>query len=165
MRGEVSGQARQSRRSLIRKHPLSKRTQIHDVQARFMAELILDMEEACLLAYHARTPSELHREWNQKPEPWEIPAVTRFMHGALACGFVCNDYAMEQCMDLYAVNARPQEMIGKMRFSELRRYIHTVQRAAKWSDGYDPIIEALASGALQLAANRLMEDERLYEPS
>lgn len=144
---------------------LSRRSTLHEVQAKFMARLILEMETACIHAYQVRSSSELRFQMDVRPSPWDIPEVMRFIEGALACGFVCCDYNIKKWTDLEAVNSRPELTIGRMNHLEIRKYIHTVQRGDKWADGYgSPILESLASGALQLAANRLLNDESLYDP-
>jgi len=123
------------------------------------------METALLGTYGVREPKDLKWDWGTKPDPWEIPEVTRFLEGALACGFVCADFKVEEWTDLESVHMRPEEMIGQMGAPELRKYVHTVQRAEKWADGYgSPLLRALSSGSLQIVARRLESDDSLYEP-
>lgn len=123
-----------------------------------MAKIIQEMEPACLKAYNVRSANQLHWDWDEKPRPWEIKEVDRFTHGSIELGFVVNEYKMTDMVDLEEVNRNPKRDIGQMNLSELRWYIHTVQRRNAWAAGYSsPIIKSLASGALQLAGKRLDE--------
>jgi hypothetical protein len=64
----------------------------------------------------------------------------------------------QEFSDLHAINADPLRQIDGMGLSDLRRYIHTLHRADKWADGLScPVLEALASGALQRAGLRLLD--------
>ncbi len=72
--------------------------------------------------------------------------------------FVMDPFDPEDYADLKAINEEPIRMIDDMDLNDLRRYIHTLQRADKWSDGlWSPVLEALASGALQRAGQRLLD--------
>lgn len=123
-----------------------------------MARIIQDIEPACLAAYGVRSSSDLKWEWGQEPLPWSIPEIMRFIHGSIELGFVLDDYEMADLVDLKEINRDPQEFVGCMGISEIRWFIHTVQRADKWADCYaSPVLECLASGALQLAGKRLAE--------
>ncbi len=123
-----------------------------------MARILRELEPACLSAYGVRAASELRWKWGQEPSPWSIPEVKRFIYGSIEFGFVLGDYELRELVDLKAINRNPQETVGRMRLADLRWFIHTVQRADKWADGYSsPILECLASGALQLAGKRLAE--------
>ena len=123
-----------------------------------MARIIQDMEPACLAAFGVRSASDLKWEWDKEPSPWSIPEIMRFIYGSIELGFVLDDYEMVDLVDLKEINRNPQECIGRMGISEIRWFIHTVQRADKWADCYaSPVLECLASGALQFAGKRLAE--------
>jgi hypothetical protein len=123
-----------------------------------MARIIQDMEPACLTAYSVRSASDLKWEWNEEPSPWSIPEIMRFIYGSIELGFVLDDYEVTDLIDLEKINRDPQVCIGCMGISEIRWFIHTIQRADKWADSYaSPVLECLASGALQLAGKRLAE--------
>jgi hypothetical protein len=105
-----------------------------------------------------RSARELQWEWGKEPSPWSIPEIMRFIYGSIEFGFVIDDYEENDLVDLKEINRDPQGTVGQMEIPELRWFIHTVQRADKWADCYSsPVLECLASGALQLAGKRLSE--------
>lgn len=117
-----------------------------------------------LQLYEVGSTRELRFDWEKGHRPWDAPEFLRFVEGAAACGFVCEDYPAGELVPLSEVNRNPGQMLGAMNGEELRQYVHTLHRADKWADGYSsPILEALASGALQLLAARLDHDESLQE--
>lgn len=123
-----------------------------------MARIIQELEPACLAAFNVRSANELKWEWGKEPSPWSIPEIMRFIYGSIEFGFVLGDYEMTDLVDLKRINRDPQGTVGRMGISDLRWFIHTVQRSDKWADCYaSPILECLASGALQLAGKRLAE--------
>jgi hypothetical protein len=116
------------------------------------------MEPACLAAYGVRLATELKWEYGEKPSPWDIPEIMRFIDGSVELGFVLYDYDVTDLVDLKEVNRNPQGTVGRMGINDLRWFIHTLQRSDKWADCYSsPILEILASGALQRAGRRLTE--------
>ncbi len=122
-----------------------------------MARIILKLEPACLSTFGVRTARKLSWEYCQEPSPWDIPEVMRFVYGSIELVFVLDDYDQRDLLDRTAINRNPQGTVGRMGLSELRWFIHTVQRSEKWADGYSsPILKCLASGALQLAGKRLL---------
>lgn len=123
-----------------------------------MARIICNIEPACLVAYGVNTASELHWEYGKKSSPWSIPESNRFISGAIKLGFVLGDYETHELVNLDLINRDPQGTVGCMEITDLRWFIHTIQRADKWADGFSsPILECLASGSLQLAGKRLAE--------
>lgn len=138
--------------------PASKKDPLSINDCAEMARFIRDIEPACLDAYGVRSPSELRWEYGEKPSPWDIPEIMRFIYGAIELGFVLNDYEEHELVDLDSINRDPHRTVGGMGITDLRWFIHTVQRADKWADGYSsPILEYLVSGSLQLAGKRLGE--------
>jgi hypothetical protein len=138
--------------------PASKNDQPSIQDYAEMARIINDMEPACLTAYNVRSVSDLKWEWNKEPSPWSIPEIMRFINGSIELGFVVGDYELEDLVDLKEINRDPHKFMGCMGISDIRWFIHTVQRADKWADCYaSPILECLASGALQMSGKRLAE--------
>lgn len=151
--------------STIRRQWMSKEFPIFEVQAHFIARLIMDLEAACLRVYRLRSIQDVCFRFEMVPMPWDIPEYMRFITGCMACGFVCGDLGVDDWLDLNEIHRHPVEAIGRLNSGEIRLYIHTLQRAEKWADCYgSPVLESLASGALQAIAKRLFEDESLYEP-
>jgi len=130
---------------------------IYDCQADFMAQCTKEL----IVAYRAafRTPfsdSDFRQAWRLM----KLPEYRRWTHAALACGFVCGDF--EPTEDIESVMRRP-ELVEAMNFSELRRFVHTLQRYDKWNDGNASAVGvALAAGTLDVVARRLADDESLY---
>jgi hypothetical protein len=86
----------------------------------------------------------------------------QFEEAAFVCGFVCADYS--RFFPLENVHERPREVIPSLSFANLRHYIHTLQRAEKWNSEYSTSLwTAVQSGALSMVADRLEEDQALYE--
>lgn len=138
--------------------PASRNDPLNIEDCAKMARIIQEIEPACLAAYSVRAASELKWEWGKEPWPWDIPEIMRFIHGSIELGFVLDDYEMTDLVDLKEINRDPQGTVGRMGISDLRWFIHTVQRSDKWADCYSsPVLECLASGALQLAGKRLAE--------
>ena len=138
--------------------PVSKHALLTIRDCAEMAQIIQELEPACLTAYQVRTASDLKWEWGVKPSPWDIPEIMKFIYGSIELGFVIDDYEMEDLLDLERINCDPKGTISQMGISDLRWFIHTVQRSDKWADGYSsPILKCLASGALQLAGKRLVQ--------
>jgi hypothetical protein len=136
--------------------PASKSDPLSIQDCAEMARIIQDMEPACLSAYGVRSAKDLKWEFDKKPWPWDISEIMRFIYGSIEFGFVLGDYEMVDLVDLMEINRDPAGCIGRMGISEIRWFIHTVQRADKWADCYaSPILDCLASGALQLAGKRL----------
>lgn len=123
-----------------------------------MSQIIAAMEPACLKTFKKTRHTLLRWQWDQKPSPNDIPEIMHFIYGTLYLGFVMDPFDPEDYADLKAINEEPIRMIDDMDLNDLRRYIHTLQRADKWSDGlWSPVLEALASGALQRAGQRLLD--------
>lgn len=136
--------------------PASKNDPLSIQDCAEMARIINDMEPACLIAYNVRSASDLKWEWNNEPWPWNIPEIMRFIYGSIELGFVLHDYEEINLVDIKKINCNPNECISCMGINEIRWFIHTVQRADKWADcAASPILECLASGALQIAGKRL----------
>lgn len=136
-----------------------------EAQAKFMASLILDLETACIRIYGVDEPRDI--PWNNDlaAASWEIPEYRRFIEGGPACGFVVDGLAPEKWLNLEDINRQPGRTIPIMKPQDIRLFIHTVHRSEKWADGYaSPVLQTLASGALQAVAHRLLEDDSLYEP-
>ncbi|MBK8573292.1 MAG: hypothetical protein IPN91_11770 [Holophagaceae bacterium] len=52
-----------------------------EVQAKFMASLILDLEAACLRIYRIDEPREIPWEDDLAAASWEVPEYRRFIEG------------------------------------------------------------------------------------
>jgi ADP-ribose pyrophosphatase YjhB (NUDIX family) len=151
--------------SAIRRGYMPPGSPIFEVQAKFMASLILDLEAACLRLYGVDESREIPWDGDLTAASWEVPEYRRFIEGSPACGFVVDGLPPEEWLDLEDVNRHPRQTIPIMRPQDIRLFIHTVHRSEKWADGYaSPVLESLASGALQAVAKRLLEDDSLYEP-
>jgi len=95
-------------------------------------------------------------------EFFKLPAYWRFIKGADACGFVCNDLAPD-AFDIH--QPRVTQTLMTASFKEIRGYTHVLLRAERWADGMaSPIREALASNALAVVGRRIVEDHDLYAP-
>lgn len=93
-----------------------------------------------------------------------LPEYELFNEAAIVSGFVCTDFA--NFFPFERVHANPTESIAELNFTKLRHYIHTIQRGEKWSSEFSTTLwSALASGSLQLVAQRLESDMSLYEDS
>ncbi len=85
-------------------------------------------------------------------------AYHRFVSGAYALGFVCTDLAHNGRALERAI--ADEGWIESRSFLELRRYVHTLLRAERWShdgveDGLGHIEKALRFGVLQRVAAKL----------
>ncbi|NVH77088.1 hypothetical protein FSB08_32370 [Paraburkholderia sp. JPY432] len=140
----------------------SRRLPVFNVQVRFVARLIEDLERSITRLFAA--PSLERIPLDRFKEVWDLPAYQLFCEGSYACGFVCNDY--DDFFDLRAANADPRATLNACSFADLRHYLHTLQRAERWADGYSsPILEALASGSLTVVKDRFLSDETLVADS
>jgi ADP-ribose pyrophosphatase YjhB (NUDIX family) len=149
----------------IRRQALPQHSPIFEPQAKFMATLILELEAACIRAYGLRSRQEIRWGDHLSPTPWDLPEYRRFVEGAPACGFVVEGFPPEEWLDLEDIDRHPERAVSIMGPKDIREYLHTLHRSEKWADGYSsPMFEALASGALQAVARRLLEDDSLYEP-
>lgn len=73
-----------------------------------------------------------------------------FIDACLKGGFVRDDYASDLNMGL--IHNQPDEIVPHLTLAGLRYYIHSLQRADKWSDVSGAIVlEALRSQALGLS--------------
>lgn len=129
--------------------PFSRRSAVHACQA----ELFVLLARELIEAYMRRQNTSL-ADW------FELPEYQRFVIGAYAAGFVCTDLAPMD--DFEEMGSRPREHLSSAGFNRLRHWIHTLLRAERWADGYSsPIRDAIASGALEIVADRLESDESL----
>lgn len=142
----------------IKLGPVSRRTQVYEVQARHLAMAIHQLADAC--ARQFREGIELSLEdFNRFSGLLEYE---HFVQATIVCGFVCGDYA--SLFPLDKVHDRPNEVVPTLPFSKVRHYIHTLQRAEKSNSQYSTALwTAIASGALLLVARRLESDQSLYE--
>lgn len=94
----------------------------------------------------------------------QLPEYLAFVTRAEELGFVCRDMALGR-VDLAGIAARPQ-LLADVSLHELRRYVHVLVRAERWSDGlYSLVPDALQGGALGLVAERLESDTQLFPTS
>ena len=129
--------------------PGSVRTPVNSEQARFMSRLIRELLEA----FDRSRDKGLRR----------LSEYQRFIEGAGACGFVCNDIAPKY---LSPYQERP-ELLHTASFSVARRYLHTLVRAEvhqdpELPDAMLPVFVALRSGALATIASRLNGDSMWF---
>lgn len=131
--------------------PFSRRAAVHACQAELFVLLARELIEA-----YTRRPNANIDDW------LDLPEHRRFVIGAYAAGFVCTDLAPMN--DFEEMGSRPREHLSGASFSKLRHYVHTLLRAERWADGYSsPIREAIVSGALELVADRLANDDSLKQ--
>lgn len=131
--------------------PFSRRSAVHACQV----DLFIPQARELIEAY-TRRPNASLDDW------LDLPELRRFVIGAYAAGFVCTDLAPMD--DFEEMGSRPREHLGNAGFNKLRHYLHTLLRAERWADGYSsPIREAIVSGALEIAVDRLANDESLKE--
>lgn len=144
--------------SFIRRTKISKRSPVYDEQAKFFAELLLELIDEYRIETEMNNGNEI-----ELSEFFQIAAYNRFMRGANACGFVCSDYNPD--FPLGEILSRPEHEVQHLSFAKLRHYVHTLLRAEAWAGGHDsPIRDALNAGAMQILANRILNDETLREP-
>ena len=93
---------------------------------------------------------------------FEMPEYRRFTLGAYACGFVCRDLAHLNGAPFDLMNSRPHGPLLSCPFNVLRRWVHTMLRSERWNEGLSsPIRDAIASGALAIVVERLINDPSL----
>lgn len=142
----------------IKPGPVSRRTPVYEVQARYLAKAIHRLVDACSRQFRPETELTLEDYCRFR----EMPEYEGFEEAAFVCGFVCTDYA--RFFPLEEVHARPHQAVFALPFSKLRHYVHTLQRAEKWNSEFSTALwTAVMSGALSLVAHRLEVDESLYE--
>lgn len=133
---------------------------IWKTQAELTARVILEAAEAL---------GEL-REEGQEPYQWDVigPALFKeyeyelLIQTLYACGWVCDDLPLHDFLP--QVNRDVAGTVGVWALPQIRLYLHTLMRGEKWCDGGSSVVlEAFASGALQAVADRLENDENLYE--
>lgn len=137
----------------------SKRTFVYEFQACYLALAIRKLESAFIRDFRKGERITL--------EGFEVfrkfPEYEHFHEAAMVCGFVCADFS-----DYYpfeSLHEAPSEVVPEMTFSEIRHYIHTLQRAGKWSSEFNEALwNAIASGALGLVASRIEGDPSIYQP-
>lgn len=149
---------------MIKRDLPSKRSNVYEYQAQFLAQTIRKLEEATRRNFSERSCDELSIQ-----ECWRfraMPEAEEFMQAALVSGFVCSDInSSGSDFTLALVHQRPSEVVPNLSFSKLRQYVHLLQRTVKWNSEYPiALFKAVTSGALGLVASRLESDESLREP-
>ena len=136
---------------IVDKAPHS-RSPVYQYQVDMLVLLIRELLEV----YERRHEIEL-MEW------FKLPEYRRFLLGAYACSFVCNN--LEPMKDFENYQNSPQEYVQNAGWPKFRHYVHTLLRAERWADGYSsPILDSANSGALAIVADRLERDQSLREP-
>lgn len=139
---------------------VKRRSPVNEYQARYFAKVIRRFEEAWSRQF--RRPVDLSFETYQRFR--EMPEFEDFMDAALACGFVCSDFRDFAQVEQVHESECPSDEVASLTFSELRHYVHTLQRAEKWNSDYSRTLWAsLQTGALSAVARRLESDNSLYE--
>ncbi|MDD5462646.1 MAG: hypothetical protein PHG00_13605 [Methylococcales bacterium] len=142
----------------IKPGPISRRTQVYEVQAHYMAKAIYSLVDAYSREFRPNTELTLEIFYRFRG----LNEYKQFEEAAFVCGFVCTDYS--RFFPLDKAHERPLEVIPSLSFSKLRHYIHTLQRAEKWNSEYSGSLwTAVQCGALSLVARRLESDQSLYE--
>lgn len=135
----------------------SRRTFVYESQAAYLALAIRKLESAFFRAF--RKGEKITLEGFETFR--KLPEYTHFHEAALVSGFVCSDFS-----DYYpfeSLHESPSEVVPAMTFSEIRHYVHTMQRAGKWSSEFNEILwNAIASGALGFVASRIEGDPSIY---
>ncbi|WP_025061013.1 hypothetical protein [Sulfitobacter guttiformis] len=109
-----------------------------------------------------RIETELAGNLLELGEFFILPAYQRFIAGAYACGFVCNDLA-PSAFDIH--QPRVAQTLSSVGFADIRAFTHVLLRAERWADGMtSPVRDALASGALAVVGRRIADDCDLYAP-
>ncbi len=135
----------------ISSDPFSRRSVLREEQVQLFAKLIRGLEAA---VRRANLPLDDLERFHAMPE------YDLCVQGAYALGFVCGDFSIEG-FDLAAMACRPQ-MVAGLPLQELRRYVHVVMRAERWSHRYSsPVREAVEGGVLGMVAERLESDMSL----
>lgn len=142
----------------IMRGPVSKRTPVYEVQALHLAKAIRGLEDLCRREFRSATELSLE-DYNRFRE---APEYQIFEEAAFVCGFVCADYS--RLFPIEKAHSNSAETIPALSLSELRHYVHTLQRAEKWNSDYSTALwTAVMCGALPLVARRLESDRSLYE--
>jgi hypothetical protein len=145
---------------MIKRDMPSKRSNVHEYQAQFLAKSIRRLEQATERHFRACNRELTIEEYGRFRA---MPEVEAFMEAALVCGFVCSDFGNP--FSLEKVHSCPQEIVPALSFLKLRHYIHVLQRTVKWNSQYtNTLFMAVKSGALGYVARRLESDESLREP-
>lgn len=146
---------------LIQRPQPSKNSPIWKAQAELTARVIKEAEEAIGM---------LGCDDNGEPYQWDVIGPNLFdeyeyelmIQTIYACGWVCDDFPLDDFLP--QVNRDVEGTVGKWGLPQLRLYLHTLMRGEKLCDGdYSVVLEAFASGALQVVATRLQTDESLCE--
>lgn len=147
---------------LIQRHQPSSASLIWEAQAKLTAWVIQEAEEAI---------GAISCDDSGEPYQWEVigPSLfdeyeyQRLIQTVYACGWVCNDLPLHDFLP--QVNRDVAGTVGVWAFPQLRLYLHTLMRGEKWCDGDSSVVlDAFASGALHTVADRLQNDQSLYEP-
>ncbi len=142
----------------IKLGPVSRRTAVYEVQADYLARAIHQLANACAHQFREGIEFSLENFYRFR----SMPEYENFIEATFVCGFVCTDYG--SFFPLEKIHDRPNEVVPTLPFSKMRHYIHTLQRAEKWSSEYSTALwTAITSGALLLVARRLESDQSLYE--
>lgn len=146
--------------ALIVRRAASKRSAIHESQARHLCGLIRFMVQGTLAHFEVESVTDLAEDgWDAFTE---LPGYELFTLGAYACGFVCSDLRPDA--DLNAVARRPGEALRGMSLPQIRHYVHTLLRSERGTYGYGSFIyDALRAGALDALCERLQSGSDLYE--
>lgn len=148
--------------SRISRRAPSKRSAVTQHQARHLVQLIRVLEREALTHFRAPVAARLPRE--RFTDFFKLEAYRVFIEGAYACGFVCNDLKPDNPLE--SERARATGTIAGWTFPQLRQYVHHLVRHERWADGFSsPLFAALADGHLQQVADRLDQDDSLYEPA
>lgn len=135
----------------------TKRSQVTDFQAQYLARAIQKLERAAQAQYGDRIAN---LPVAKCAALWDLAETEDFMLAALACGFVCSDFDCDPAIE--EIHRNSERHIPQMSFVKLRWYIHNIQRYTKWNSQYPAQLhQALASGALGLVADRLAWDMSL----
>lgn len=135
----------------IRPDSWRKRSSIMESQVELFCLLIEDLEESFSLSPIGPIS--------------ERPAYQRFLLGAQALGFVCDDFAHD---GRYLSRAKRDGWIESRSFLELRRYVHTLIRAERAAsevidEGLGHIEDALRTRVLQRVSRTLRSNSEWRE--
>jgi hypothetical protein len=138
-------------RKPIRPDSWRKRSSIMESQVELFCLLIDDLEESFSLS--AIGPIS------------ERAAYQRFLLGARALGFVCDDFSHD---GQYLSRARREGWIESRSFIELRRYVHTLIRAERAAsevidEGLGHIEDAVRTRVLQRVSRTLRSNSEWRE--
>ncbi len=89
---------------------------------------------------------------------YELPAYDEALRQAYRQELVHGDLTADgSVFDLGEINAKPEEQVGAMSAAQARHLVHWLWRNERVSHGYgSPVREAIRSGALQLAASKIV---------